>query len=145
MTRRIGPIGTGCRVVVGLGLLALAWYEVRSGLLLWVLVLGALVFPAMMVAIVLVARRLVEGPIRFMGAQGLTLNCGVLVVLFAIPYTRGAAALFYGVSLLVAAGLALPGCEATVLPNLALGRDDQIGCPVFSPVDEAERRLGAQT
>lgn len=112
---------------------------------MWVLVLGAVVFPAMMVAIVLVARRLVEGPIRFMGAQGLALNCGVLVVLFVIPYTRGAAALFYGVSLLVAAGLAQPGCEATVLPNLVLGRDDQIGCPVFSPVDEAERRLGAQT
>ena len=139
MTRRIGPIGTVCRIVVGLGLLALAWYEGRSGLLSWVLVLGAVVFPLAMVAVVLIARRFVEGPIRFMDSRGLMVNCGVLVVLFLIPYTRGAAALFYGVSLLIAAWLALPGCEATVISNLLLRRDDQIGCPVFSPVDAAER------
>lgn len=144
VSRRIGPVGTACRVVVGLGLLVLAWYDAKSGLLFWVLVLGALVFPLVMVAVVLVARRFVDGPIRFMGSRGLTLNCLVLVVLFTVPYTRGAAALFYGVSLLAAAALALPGCEATVLPNALLGRDDQIGCPVFSPIDAAERSRAAR-
>ena len=144
MTRRIGPIGTACRVIVGIGLLAFAWYEATSGRLYWVLVLGAVVFPLAMVVIVLVARRLVDGPIRFMDSRGLVLNCALLVVLFTLPYTRGAAALFYGVSLLIAAGLALPGCEATIVPNLLLGRDDQIGCPVFSPVDAAERGRGAR-
>ena len=31
-----------------------------------------------------------------------------------------------------------PGCEAIVLSNLILGRDDQIGCPAFTPVDALE-------
>jgi hypothetical protein len=50
------------------------------------------------------------------------------------------AALFYGATLLVAAWWGQLGCEATVLSNSILGRDDQIGCPVFSPIDEAEAR-----
>jgi hypothetical protein len=28
-----------------------------------------------------------------------------------------------------------------VVSNLILHRDDQIGCPTFSPIDEAEARL----
>jgi hypothetical protein len=44
------------------------------------------------------------------------------------------------VTLLVAAWRGQPGCEATVLSNLILRRDDQIGCPTFSPIDAAEAR-----
>jgi hypothetical protein len=145
LPRRIGLVGTIGRVVVGLGLLGLAVINERGGSLTWGIplheaVLGLVVFPLVMVAIVLVARRSSAGPIRFTGPAGLLVNCVVLVALFSIPYTRGAAALFYGVSLLLAAWRGLPGCEATVLPNLLLGRDDQIGCPIFSPVDAAEAR-----
>ncbi|MGH3062026.1 MAG: hypothetical protein ACRDNA_11520, partial [Gaiellaceae bacterium] len=61
------------------------------------------------------------------------------------PYTVGGAALFYGGTLLIAAVRAQPGCEATVLSNWILGRDDQIGCPLFSPIDRAEARLAART
>jgi hypothetical protein len=35
----------------------------------------------------------------------------------------------------------LAASEGTVVSNVILGRDDQIGCPLFSPIDEAERRL----
>jgi hypothetical protein len=31
-----------------------------------------------------------------------------------------------------------------VLSNLIFGRDDHVGCPVFSPIDEAEARLNAR-
>ena len=31
-----------------------------------------------------------------------------------------------------------------MLSNWILGRDDQIGCPLFSPIDEAEVRLNAR-
>jgi hypothetical protein len=31
-----------------------------------------------------------------------------------------------------------------VVSNVILGRDDQLGCPVFSPIDEAEARLNAR-
>jgi hypothetical protein len=32
-----------------------------------------------------------------------------------------------------------------VLSNWILGRDDQIGCPVFTPIDEVEAPLTART
>jgi hypothetical protein len=107
-------------------------------------VLGLVIFPAAVLAAVLVARRTSCGPIRLTGSGGLLANCAALVALFSIPYTRGAAALFYGASLLIASWRGLPGCEVTVLPNLLLRRDDQIGCPIFSPVDAAEARLTAR-
>jgi hypothetical protein len=64
----------------------------------------------------------------------------VIVALLANPYTGGAAALFYAATLLVAAGRGQPGCEVTVLPNWLLRRDDQVGCPLFAPLDAAEAR-----
>jgi hypothetical protein len=60
--------------------------------------------------------------------------------LVANPYTGTAAALFYAASLLVAAWRGQPACEVTVLSNLFLRRDDQIGYPVFAPIDVAEAR-----
>lgn len=59
-------------------------------------------------------------------------------------YTAGGAALFVGTTLLVAAWLAQPGCGLTVLSNSILRRDDQIGCFIFTPIDEAEARLTAR-
>ncbi|MGH2764543.1 MAG: hypothetical protein ACRDKA_01305 [Actinomycetota bacterium] len=87
-------IGTAFRVVVGLYLLTLAVIQGRGGI--WGIqlreaVLGLVVFPSAMVAIVLVARRSSDGPIRFTGSGGLLVNCVALVALFSIPYTRGAA------------------------------------------------------
>lgn len=66
------------------------------------------------------------------------------VALLANEYTAGGAALFVGTTLLVAAWRAQPGCELTVLSNSILRRDDQIGCFVFTPIDELERRLAAR-
>jgi hypothetical protein len=57
-----------------------------------------------------------------------------------IPYTAGGAALFYGATLLVAAWRGQRGCESTVISNLILRRDDQVGCVFFLPADEAEAR-----
>jgi hypothetical protein len=45
----------------------------------------------------------------------------------------------------VAAWRAQPGCEATVLSNWTLRRDDQIGCPTFAPIDEVDARLAARS
>jgi hypothetical protein len=142
--RRIGPIGTASRVLAGLALLYLAlsdggrfswdlrWYEVA---------LGLVVFPALMIGVGLAARRFVGAPVRFTGPLGLALNAALGVALFANPYTAGGAALLVGTILLVAAWRAQPGCELTVLSNSILRRDDQIGCPVFTPIDEVEARL----
>lgn len=142
--RRIGPIGTTGRICGGAALLALAVadrpYGALLGLQIHDLALGLVVFPAVMTAIGLIGRRSARGPLRFTGPAGLTANTAVIVALFLTPYTAGAAALFYGTSLLIAASRALPGCEATVISNLLLRRDDQIGCPTFTPIDALEAR-----
>ncbi len=145
--RRIGVFGTVSRVLVGLGLLYLA---ATHGGLSWRLrwsdvALGLVAFPSVMVAAGLVARRFAGQPVRFTGPLGLTVNTAVIVALASNRYTAGGAELFYGTTLLVAAWLAQPGCEGTVLSNLILRRDDQIGCPTFTPVDAIEARLARRS
>jgi hypothetical protein len=142
--REIGPVGTALRVAGGLGLLYLAvgaggpsawgaeWYDP---------VIGFVALPEITVLLGLAARRFARQPVRFDGPLSVALNVIVIVALVANPYTGGGATLFYGATLLVAAWRGQAGCEVTVLPNLALGRDDQIGCPTFSPIDAAEAHL----
>ena len=143
--RRIGTIGTTSRVLVGLGLLYLALADGLSWGLTWrEAALGLVGFPAVMVAIGLAGRRFAGRPVHLMGPLGLALNTAVIVALFLIDYTFDAAALFYGATMFAAAWRAQPGCEATVLSNWILRRDDQIGCPTFAPIDEAEARLTAR-
>ena len=140
--RRIGRAGTISRVIVALGLLYLA---LTHGGLSWRLtwhdaVLGLVVFPAVMVVTGLAARRFAGRAIHFTGPLGVAVNTAVIVALLANRYTAGGAELFYGITLLVAAWCGQPGCEATVLSNLILRRDDQIGCPTFTPIDALEAR-----
>jgi hypothetical protein len=144
-SRRIGPIGTTTRLVAAAGLLYFAFFDgTRWGLEWYDGAVGLAVLPAAGLALGLTARRYASGPVRFMGSAGTTANCLLLVALAVNPYTAGGAALFYGATLLLATWRDQPGCEATVVSNVILGRDDQIGCPLFSPIDEAEARLAAR-
>jgi hypothetical protein len=144
-TRRIGPIGTTTRLLAAAGLLYLAFFDgARWGLEWYDAAVGLGVLPAAMIAFGLGARRYASGPVRFTGSAGTTANCLVIIALAVNPYTAGGAALFYGATLIAGAWRAQPGCEAAVLSNWILGRDDQVGCPVFSPIDEAETRLHAR-
>lgn len=140
--RRIGPFATALRVTVAVGLLYLAggagglswdveWYDVVGGLV---------VLPGLTVLLGLAARRFMAKPLRFTGPAEHALNCVVMVALATNPYTGGAAALFYGTTLLIAAWRGQRGCEVTIVSNWILGRDDQVGCPLFSPVDALETR-----
>ena len=47
----------------------------------------------------------------------------------------GAAFLFYGSSMVLAAAAGAPGCEMFVVSNPVLRSDDEIGCPLFTPID----------
>jgi hypothetical protein len=142
--RRIGPVGTAVRTLGGLGLIYLAgavdglpwdvdWYDP---------IVGFVVLPLIMVAVGLGARAYTSRPIRLTGPLGIALNLAVIVALVSNDYTAGGAILFYGASMLVAAWLGQPGCEGTVVSNLVLRRDDQIGCPTLFLIDDAEARLG---
>ena len=129
---------------MGAALLVLAFADQPSGVIWglepYELVLGLVVFPLVAVAVILLASRHGRGPLRFTGPAGITANLVVVVVLFAVSYTAGAAALFYGASLLVAAVWGQPHCEATVVSNVILRRDDQLGCPTFAAIDAMEAR-----
>jgi hypothetical protein len=142
-TREIGRVGTALRVVVGLGLLYLAGaVEGGSWDVSWFdPLVGFIALPGVMAALGLAARRYASGPIHFTGVLGHAINAVVIVLLLVNPYTAGGAVLFYGASMLVAAWRGQRGCESTVISNMVLGRDDQIGCPLFLPADEAEARL----
>jgi hypothetical protein len=107
------------------------WYDV---------VVGAVALPAIMLGFGLAARRYAPGDVRFMGVAGTLLNGAVLIAL-ANPYTGGGAALFYGAMILIAVTRGQAGCEGTVLSNWILDRNDQIGCPAFTPIDMAEARF----
>jgi hypothetical protein len=140
--RRIGPAGTAVRIAGGLGLLYLAGADGLSWGVRWYEpVIGLAVLPAVMLAVGLVSRRHKTGPLRLTGPMWTCLNCAVIVALVVNPYTGGGALLFYGATMLVAAWWGQPGCEITVIPNVILRRDDQIGCPTLSLIDEAEARL----
>ena len=142
---RIGPRGTFSRIVLGLGLVNLAAFERWTpgdwGLAWSEAILGILVFPTAVVVVALAARRFLNGPIRMMGPLGLALNTAGIILLMEGTYTHDAALLFYGVSFPIAAWRDLPGCEVTVVSNLILKRDYQIGYPVLAPVDELEERM----
>jgi hypothetical protein len=142
-TRDIGPIGTTARVLVALALLYVAGGASLSswGIELEDAIVGLVALPALMVGLGLAARRYARGPIRFMGPLGIAVNLAVIVTLVSNEHTGGGATIFYGTTLLIAAWLGRAGCEATVISNLALGRDDQIGCPTLTPIDVAEARL----
>lgn len=144
----IGPIGTASRLVVGLFALYLALIDgppfadgFAWGLHWYDAVVGLLVLPAIPVGFGLVARRRVPEGMRLTGEAAIALNCLVIVALLVNPYTAGGALLFYGTMMLIAAARRQAGCEATVLSNWILRRDDQVGCPTFSPIDAAEQQF----
>jgi hypothetical protein len=135
----LGPMGRVARVIVGLALfgLALLWWDPSWGDAL----LGLLVAPVLVVGTIAVLGRQRPQPIRATGPIGHALNLVILIPLFALPATAGAASLFYGASMLVAAVRRYGTCEVTAISNAILGRDDQVGCPLFAPLDAAEARV----
>jgi hypothetical protein len=140
--RQIGPVGTATRVLVGLALLYLAG---GAGGLSWTIewrdpLVGLVALPAVALGLGLAARRYADGPVRMTGPLAICINCAVILALVLNPWTGPGALIFYGVTLLIAALRGQPGCEATVIPNALLRRDDQIGCPTFSPLDAWETR-----
>jgi hypothetical protein len=48
---------------------------------------------------------------------------------------------FLAISLVIAGVRATPGCEVMAMPNLFFGKNADLTCLIFSPIDGLERRL----
>lgn len=146
--RRIGPLGTAARVVVGVTLLGNVIVGHWSGEFVpapWVL--GLVGFPAVLLAWQWARARRAAPRLLATGLTGHTLNLLVFLALYltfwyapALSVTSDAALIFYGASMLLAAGRGYAGCEVLAASNWLLRRDDQVGCILFAPVDHLERR-----
>lgn len=137
--KQIGSAGRIARAGVGLLFIGLEvfWREPRW----WDAPVGLVVMPALVLGAVVLWRERSRSRIRATGPLGHAVNLAVLIPLFLVPASAGAAFLFYGASMLVAAAGRSGGCEVTAISNALLQRDDQVGCPLFGPVDAAEASL----
>lgn len=117
-----------------------------AGIAEWLL--GAVFMPAVVI-IWQKARTAVEPePIRMVGPVAHAVTAIAFLLLFLTPYyapalsvTSGAALIFFGGSMLIAATRGYKGCEILALSNWLLGRNDQIGCVLYSPIDRLEADL----
>ena len=155
--RLIGPIGTAARVVLGLflvvyglvgGTVVVSQGQLRTGFEPLGVLLGLIGFPALLLAWQWLRARHDTTRFEATGPVGTAINMAVFLALFLTPwyarafsFTSDAALVFYGASMWLAALRGYGGCEVLAISNWVLGRDDQVGCFVLSPVDYMERRL----
>ena len=143
----IGPIGATARVV---GLLLAGGVAIghwSSGFHLDAWLLGLVGFPALLLGLQWARARRDPSRLIATGSPAQVGNVIALVARYLTPQyapalsvTSDAAAFFYGGSMLLAAARGYAGCEVLAVSNWLLRRDDQVGCLVFSPLDQLERR-----
>lgn len=146
--RQIGPLGTAARIALG-GYLV--WTLVDPpfprGVSPWSLGLGLIVLPALFTGWQWLRARNNPAPLAATGPAATAVNFAGFLALYLTPvyvptlaWTQDAAVLFYGMAMLLAAIRGYAGCEVLAISNWVLRRDDHIGCLVFSPIDQLERR-----
>jgi hypothetical protein len=144
--RSIGPWGTAARVLVGALLVgSVAEGHLSSGFDPWAWVLGLVGFPLLVFGWQRWRSSRHPRRLEATGPVAHLVNMAVFAALYLTPsyapalsVTSDAALLFYGTSMLLAAVRGYTGCEVLAVSNWVLGRDDQIGCMVFGPLDAAE-------
>ena len=141
--RAIGLVGTLARIALGLTFIYLAVTDFGNptwDLAWYAAPLAFLVFPAALILFQTVRLRFTNDTLNATGVLGFCLNLVVGAVLFSFDLTREAMLLFYGASMLLAAVRGYAGCESLAISNWILRRDDQVGCVIFSPLDQIESR-----
>jgi hypothetical protein len=158
--RAIGPIGTFSRVIGGVifvavpvALSGIDWWDVAAALI-------ALPLASAVLATIITSAYQRLAPESWARGQGAFSGPGCILIAavvgvgiaitFVTPVDGGVAIwTFLGASMLVAAARGYAGCEILAIPNMVRGRDDQIGCVLYTPIDareaarSASRGLGA--
>lgn len=143
--RKIGPIGTTARIVVGALLLgSVVQGHLARGFHLSAWALGLVGIPAVLVGLQWLRARRTSTRLEATGPVGHVLNLVVFLALYLAEPTSDAALIFYGASMWLAALRGYAGCESLAVSNWLLGRDDQVGCALFWPVDQLEQHRTAR-
>ncbi len=150
MNRKVGTIGTLARIILGLILFGSVFYgHIIKGPfrpLPWVI--GLLVFPGIFLIWQYLRARRNPARLEANSPVATVLNVVIFWAFYftfiyapSIDFMSDAVLIFYGLSMLVAALRGYGGCESLAISNWLLKRDDQLGCLVFSPIDNAERKF----
>ncbi|MGE5222373.1 MAG: hypothetical protein ACM3PY_08050 [Omnitrophica WOR_2 bacterium] len=148
--RDIGPIGTVARIVLGFILFGSVFYGhfIKGPFRPLPWVIGLLVFPAIFIIWQYLRARRNPARLEANGPVATVINVIIFFALFftfiyapAIAFLSDAVLIFYGLSMLLAALRGSRGCESLAISNWLLKRDDQLGCLVFSPIDNAESQF----
>jgi hypothetical protein len=143
--RQIGPLGTTARTVVGALLLgSVIQGHLARGFHPSAWVLGLVGFPAVLVGLQWLRARCTSTRLEATGPAGHAFNLAVFLVLYLSEPTSDAALIFYGASMWLAAVRGYAGCEVLAVSNWLLGRDDQVGCALFWPIDQLEHHRSGQ-
>jgi len=146
--RHIGLAGTVSRIIVGGAMVgSVVWGHARSGPDPWAWLIGLIAMPAL--TIIWQRWRAGRNPDRLVWLSGPLGHAATLTAFMALYLTSwyappisvlsDAALIFYGTTMLVAAGRGDAGCEVLAISNWFLGRDDQVGCLLFEPIDRRSR------
>jgi len=143
--RQIGLFGTSARIVVGALLLgSVIQGHLARGFHLSAWVLGLVGFPALLVGLQWLRARRTPTRLEATGPVGHAVNLAVFLALYLAEPTSDAALLFYGASMWLSALRGYAGCEVLAVSNWLLGRDDQVGCALFWPIDQLEHHRAGQ-
>jgi hypothetical protein len=155
--RRVGPLGTTARFVIGvlIVVLALTLDQPSRGVSWWDAAAAVIVLPLLTAGITVVVdafyrRRAPAAAARArspwspaqIGAATIVIAMVIAVgtaLTFLTPIDRVAIFLFFGLSMVLAALRGYDGCEILALPNTILRRRDAIWCPLYTPIDSVER------
>lgn len=147
--RHIGTWGTTARVIIGgfmVGSVVLGSIGGDAGFQPAAWLLGLVGLPGAIVGWqAWHTRHRPQRIVALTGLLGHLLTLVMFLVLYGttwyappIDFVSDAALLFFGSSMLLAAIRGQAGCEVLAISNWLLGRDDQIGCAMFDPIDSLE-------
>lgn len=153
--RQIGSAGTCVRIGLGAFLLVFGALGGRVEFLGGhlntrfdpaALVFGLVVYPLIFFVALWLRSLRDPRPLMATGPTETAINWVLIIVLMSmaliglLSFIGFGVMVFYGATMLLAAAFGYAGCEVTAVSNLVLGRRDQVGCPVLSPIDALDHR-----